>query len=50
MDAQPTVTQNAATEPTSMADQYFLPLSVGMIVLMIVILAVLAMVLLRRKP
>ena len=46
----PAGTVSPTDTPPSMADLYFVPLSVGMIVAIIVIGAVLALLLLRRKP
>lgn len=39
-----------ATPPSSIADQYFIPLSIATIVIVIIVGAVLAMLLLRRRP
>ena len=44
----PTVAPTAT--PASMADQYFLPLSIGMILAIVIIGAILALLLLRKRP
>ena len=46
--AKPTTQPTAV--PASMADVYFIPMSVGLIIGMIVVIALLALVLLRKRP
>ena len=50
VDAAPEATAAPTASPASMADMYFLPLSIGMIVAIIVIGAILALLLLRKRP
>jgi hypothetical protein len=50
VDPAPAATAAPTDVPQSMADLYFLPLSIGTIVAIIVIGAVLALLLLRRRP
>jgi outer membrane protein assembly factor BamB len=46
----PTATPAPTPTPASMAEQYFLPMSVGLIIAMVVVIALLALSLLRKKP
>jgi len=46
----PAATATPTPTPTSMADQYFLPLSAGMIIAIVVIGALLAVLILRKRP
>ncbi len=50
VDEAPDATAAPTTNTSSMADQYFLPLSIGMIVAIVVIGAILALLLLRKRP
>jgi outer membrane protein assembly factor BamB len=49
VDKQPTPTP-AETPPPSMADLYFMPMTVGMIIAIAVVIALLALLLLRKRP
>jgi hypothetical protein len=46
----PAATATPTPTPASMADLYFLPLSVGMIIAIVVIGALLAVLILRKRP
>ncbi len=50
VDVAPQATAAPTEHPASMADQYFLPLSIGMILAIIVIGLILALLLLRKRP
>jgi outer membrane protein assembly factor BamB len=50
VDAAPEATPAPTPTPASMAEQYFVPMSVGMIIAIVVVIALLAMVLLRKRP
>jgi hypothetical protein len=50
VDSAPDATVAPTEHPASMADQYFLPLSIGMILAILVIGAILALLLLRKRP
>jgi hypothetical protein len=45
----PASTPSPTSTPVSMAEQYFMPMSVGMIIAIVVVIALLAMVLLRKR-
>ncbi|MGD0644671.1 MAG: hypothetical protein ABSA75_07185 [Candidatus Bathyarchaeia archaeon] len=46
----PTGTTAPTATPTSIADMYFIPLSIGIIVLIIIVFAVLVLLMLRKRP
>jgi hypothetical protein len=50
VDASPEVTPGPTPTPPSMAETYFVPMSIGMIIAIVVVIALLAMVLLRKRP
>jgi hypothetical protein len=50
VDSAPRASTAPTEHPESMADQYFLPLSIGMILAIIVIGLILALLLLRKRP
>ena len=47
---EPAATATPTPTPASMADQYFLPLSIGMIVAIVIVAALLALLMLRKRP
>ena len=49
VDAAPEATAAPTATPTSVSEQYFVPMSVGILVAIIVIGAILALLLLRKK-
>ena len=48
--AEPVATASPTPTPASMADQYFLPLSIGMIIAIVIVGALLALLMLRKRP
>jgi outer membrane protein assembly factor BamB len=50
VDVTPEATPGPTPTPASMAEQYFMPMSVGMIVAIVVVGALLALLLLRKRP
>ncbi len=50
IDASPAATAAPTATPTSVSEQYFIPMSVGILVAIIVIGAILALLLLRKRP
>jgi hypothetical protein len=50
VDAAPEATPAPTPTPVSMSEQYFLPMSVGLIIAMVVVIALLALSLLRKRP
>jgi hypothetical protein len=48
--AEPAATASPTPTPASMADQYFLPLSIGMIIAIVIVGALLALLMLRKRP
>jgi hypothetical protein len=50
VDQAPAASPTPTPTPVSMAEQYFLPMSIGMIIAIIVVIALLAVMLLRKRP
>jgi hypothetical protein len=48
--ATPEATPQPTPTPASMADLYFMPMSVGMIIAIVAVIALLALLLLRKRP
>ncbi|MGD0644666.1 MAG: PQQ-binding-like beta-propeller repeat protein [Candidatus Bathyarchaeia archaeon] len=46
----PTATSVPTATPTSVADMYFIPMSIGIIVLIIIVLVVVVLLMLRKRP
>jgi hypothetical protein len=49
VDSAPATTPEPTPTPASVADMYFLPVSIGMIVAIVVVLALLVLMLLRKR-
>ncbi|MBT0160348.1 carboxypeptidase regulatory-like domain-containing protein [Candidatus Bathyarchaeota archaeon A05DMB-2] len=50
VDAAPEATPAPTPTPPSVAELYFMPMSVGMIIAIVVVIALLALLLLRKRP
>jgi hypothetical protein len=50
VDAAPETTPGPTPTPPTMAEQYFLPMSVGLIIAMVVVIALLVLSMLRKRP
>jgi hypothetical protein len=50
VSAAPEATPAPTASPVSMAEQYFMPMSVGIIIAIVAVIALLAMVLLKKRP
>jgi outer membrane protein assembly factor BamB len=50
VDAAPEATPAPTPTPPTMAEQYFVPMSIGMIIAIVVVIALLALTLLKKRP